>query len=198
MSTDQKRRRLRFGLRSLLVFTTIAAVGSWAYWDGWSMWQWRRERLEFAQQVKSLKAEGDFQATRLLAEKDLHRLGPTGTLRIAGDRYAGFIQYDWPNASYIVYCDVQRQQHFLGPKRAMTVVGVEVFRLAPPPPHDLPRTSRGRNALRTTAALRQVHPHDLRIDDRPYFLDFLQMISGNRRDNLGFEYALIHSDPPPR
>ena len=30
-----KRRRFRFGLRTLLVIVTLAAVGSWGHWVAW-------------------------------------------------------------------------------------------------------------------------------------------------------------------
>ena len=49
------RRRFRFGLRTLLVVVSLAAVASWGYWVAWPWWQAYREQIEFEAAVRQLK-----------------------------------------------------------------------------------------------------------------------------------------------
>ncbi len=49
------RRRFRFGLRTLLVVVTLAAVASWGYWVAWPWWQAHREQVDFETAVQKLQ-----------------------------------------------------------------------------------------------------------------------------------------------
>jgi hypothetical protein len=101
----------------------------------------------------------------------------------------GFVRREWPNASYVIY----------GPLKSGAVPmqeyvqfrEVEVFRLAAVPRGYSPQTERGKKALAH-------RPKGSTLETGPalaYRNDFIEMLSGDRRD-LGFEYELIHSVPP--
>jgi hypothetical protein len=49
-----KHRRFRFGLRTLLVVRTVAAVASWGYWVAWPWWQAYHEQVQFEAEIKQL------------------------------------------------------------------------------------------------------------------------------------------------
>jgi hypothetical protein len=50
-----RRRRFRFGLRTLLAGVGLAALGSWAYWVAWPWWQIRHEELQFAAVARQIQ-----------------------------------------------------------------------------------------------------------------------------------------------
>ncbi len=50
------RRRLSFGLRTLLAVVTLAAVASWGYWFGWPWWQMHQQQTRLINSVANLKA----------------------------------------------------------------------------------------------------------------------------------------------
>jgi hypothetical protein len=47
-------RRLQFGLRAVLMVTTVAAVASWVYWIGWDRWRWHLQKKSLLEQVARL------------------------------------------------------------------------------------------------------------------------------------------------
>jgi hypothetical protein len=173
---NQNRPRFRFSLKLLfLVFTAVAAM-CWALWIGWPRWQIYREKVTFEESIKRIR-RGDLihDMWGLLGQ---HERGIRGTAADAQGRPVGWIQYDWPNAVYFLYCPLQLRAGG-NPDYDLTE-RVEVFRLAPAPRGYEPHTARGQNAL----------------PDRnfAYTRDFLEFIAGDRQQNPGFEYELIHAD----
>jgi hypothetical protein len=149
----------------------------WANWIGWPRWQLYRDQVQFEQSLKRIR-RGDliYEMWGLLAQPE------RGIRGIASDvqgNPVGWIQYDWPNAVYFIYCPLARRAG--GHPDYDLSLSVEVFRLPPVPRGYAPHTARGRNAL-----------PDLTF---AYTRDFLEFIGSNRNRNPGFEYQLIHADP---
>jgi hypothetical protein len=195
MAPARKRRWLRFSLRGLLLLLTVAAVGSWVYWDGWARWELRREQQQFVAQAKELKRGGSI---RDYWRPQLARRGPPFISDRGGHdakgRYKRYLACRWPNALYVVFWQFKDSR----------CTSVEVFCLPPASKDYKPQTLRSRIAVKQQAAYLatpgpwRVRPPDMSIDEPhhlAYKLDFVEMISGDRNDDLGFEYVLIHADP---
>ena len=197
MPRVRSRRRLRFSLRGLLLLLTGAAVGSWVYWDGWARWELRREQQQFVAQAKELKRGGSIRDYWLpypphhgrpfVSQRGVHN---------AKGHYKRYLACRWPNALYVVFWQF----------RDSRCTSVEVFCLPPAPKKYEPQTLRSRIAVKQQAAYlaavgpwqRGVRPPDMSVDDPnhlAYKLDFVEMISGDRLDRLGFKFVLIHADP---
>lgn len=196
MPLARSRRRLRFSLRGLLLLLTVAAVGSWVYWDGWARWEMRREQQQFVAQAKELRRGGSI---RDYWRPQLARRGPPFVSESGGHdakgRYKRYLACRWPNALYVVFWQFKDSR----------CTSVEVFCLAPAPKNYKSQTLRSRLAVKQQAAYLAtarprsgVRPVDMSIDDTnhlAYRLDFVEMLSGDRGDDLGFEYVLVHVHP---
>jgi hypothetical protein len=197
MAPTRNRRWLRFSLRGLLVLLTVAAIGSWVYWDGWARWELRRQQQDFVAQAMDLRRGG-------LISHDwrpqLTRYGPPFVSEKGGQdakgRYKRYLASRWPSALYVVFWQYKDSR----------CTSVEVFCLPPAPKDYKPRTLRSRLAVKQQAAYlatagrwqREVPPPDMSVDapnQLAYKLDFVEMISGDRLDRQGFGYELIHVDP---
>lgn len=188
------KRWLRFRLRSLLVCLSAAAVVSWAYWDGWQRWQWRAEQQDFLAQARALKHGG------LMSESwrpNLQRYGPpyVSTDKGYGPKGGHFRRYlacRWPRALFVVFWRYTDSR----------CSSVEVFRLSTAPTDYAAQTEHSRLgvAIRAEQIARPSVGREYRgADDAAqlaYKLDFIEMLSGDRRDAMGFEYELVYSDPP--
>lgn len=179
-------KRFRFSLRTLLIVVTLSAVSFWAYWFGWPRWQMYREQVRFEESVRQLKVGmTDEEASRLIRWPK-----KVTTSTIASDKKGRPIimaKYDWPNVIYCVYYVCPGDG---GPHR-VPCTSVEVFRLPPVPRGYEPRTKAGRWYV--THTMRPLKPAE--IPTAAYFSDFLEVISGDRKDNHGIEYELIYADP---
>ena len=170
-------RRVQFSLRILFLAFTAAAVACWSYWTAWPRWQVHRDQMSFEAAIKRIK-RGDL-LYDMWGRLGWPERGIRGVASNAQGNPVGWIQYDWPNAVYFVYCPLQLRAGG-NPDYDLTV-RVEVFRLPPAPRDYVPHTARGKNALPDVTFA--------------YTRDFLEFIAGDRMHNPGFEYELIHADP---
>ena len=189
MSTNPKRRWFRFRVLTLLGLLTLVAACSWLYWYGWPLYEMHQEQMAFEAKIREQFRPGH---TEYVA-RDLGGLEGklVGFTSDANGNSVGFVRLEWPNASYVIYGPLKKGgatlQEFVG------FDGVEVFRLAPVPPSYAPQTEQGKKALpRSPKGNVYETPQS-----QAYRNDFIAMIAGDRRDDLGFEYELIHSVPPP-
>jgi hypothetical protein len=191
---DSKRSWLHFRLRALFVLLSVSAAASWVYWDGWQRWQWRNEQQDFLSQARTLKHGG------LMSEgwrPELKHYGPPyvseeegyGT---NGGHFRRYVACRWPGTLFVVFWQYKESHCSC----------VEVFRLPTAPPDYVAQSEHGRLGVTIRAEL-IAHPSVGReyrgADDAAqlaYKLDFIEMISGDRRDAMGFEYELVYSDPP--
>ena len=126
-----KRRRFRFGLRTLLAVVTLAAVASWGYWVAWPRWREYRERAGFESAVKRLKI-GDTIDTAfdlLTPGRDI----PTVLPPPIRDRFPAFSMstYESPGATYCVFFTLPTEAQAA---RGQHCTGLQVYRLPPMPP----------------------------------------------------------------
>ena len=182
------RRRFRFGLRTLLVVVTLAAVGSWGFWFGWPAWQAFQLRKTFESNVRSLKV-GDH---------------PTSTSNLAGAKNDGLIvlqqaeatswktgmcSYELPGATYCVFGEFPRLS--LGTE----CVRIEVYRLPPMPPGYRSQRSKSNAPLKYMSSHSDLSGHYPQME---YTNDFFCFLNGDRKNNPGFQYELIYSDSPAK
>jgi hypothetical protein len=173
----------------LLAVVTLAAVGSWAYWIGWPWWAIYREQHEFLAAVQQLKVGMPAISTKdLVTAGTKHRTGKTVREVRPLESQPILHSYFWSNATYCVLLvetpeivdpptqnipvslRMIRQITSAAPKPRQ-IVSIEVFRL-PPVPND------------TVGIVFQ--------------FDFLNHLVGDRKNNPGFKYELIYSDPPAK
>src|SRR5262245_48088675 len=98
----KRRPRFRFGLRTLLLFVTAAAVASFAYWVAWPRWLIYREQVRFEESVKQLRAGA--RADEVWSLHSWHK--PDLTMHAGGAKEGTNIsltRYVWPNALYFIY-----------------------------------------------------------------------------------------------
>jgi hypothetical protein len=172
--------RFQFSLRILFLVIAASAVSCWSYSIGWPRWQAYRDQARFEASIKHIQ-RGDliYEIWGLLNRPER---GIRGVASNAQGNPVGWIQYEWPNAVYFVYCPLQTRAGG-NPEYDLTV-SVEVFRLPPVPRGYVPHTVRGRNALPDPTFA--------------YTRDFLEFIGSDRQHNPGFDYELIHADLPTR
>ena len=187
MDAPKKSWRIRFSLRSLLVAFTAVAVLAWFYWTGRFMWQ----EAELEHSVKQLKCGQTFEDAVTVCEQ-WHVAVMSGASGPRGEQY-GWIRYQWPNATYLLLADLR--QSVDGTLDSCEITSIRVYRI-PAVPHDyLPQTARGRQAVIDSS--RNGESKD-EARNCAYWNDFLAVLVGASPDTLGFQYKLIHSDPPAR
>jgi hypothetical protein len=197
MTPSKPRRRFSFGLRFVLLLFTVAAVGMWGYWYGWDQWQWHVDQRAFVAAATQLRKGS------LISEKwrpGSNKYGPPwyggGQRHDSKGRVTGYYSIRWPNAQFIVFWKYEGSY----------ASSVEVFQLPPAPAGYLPQTESSKRAIAEREKFGGMLPPDVSPEkyleanppeDLAYKLDFLQFLRGDRKDSLGFEYELIHSDPEP-
>src|SRR5436190_7097742 len=96
-----KRRRFRFGLRTLLVVVALAAVGSWGYWVAWPWWQGHREQMEFESALAKFHAGTNRAEFARLPMMWSRRFVRGSTWYDSGGDATYWFQYKWPNCIYV-------------------------------------------------------------------------------------------------
>src|SRR6478672_3849658 len=98
-----RRRRFRFGLRTLLAAVTLAAVGSWAYWFGWPWWLAYRERIQFERTARQLKV-GSTMDDVFAQFYPPHRMAGDGTqTKTYTENYFDIKHYKLAQAEYFIF-----------------------------------------------------------------------------------------------
>ena len=109
------------------------------------------------------------------------------------DRYGHYHRHlicRWPNIQFVVYWQFDGSYS----------TSVEVFKLAVAPLDYQPQTEAGREYMRRGVPLlppeidREAYLKANPPAKAAYLRDFIEMIKGDRKDSMGFEYELIHSD----
>ena len=182
----------RFGLRAILALLTLASVASWAYWQGWDQWRWHSEQRTFLDEVKLLKSgqpsgKYNWAPSGSFGSPLVRHLGHVD---LAG-RYTRSVVRRWPNAWFVVFMRFDGNGYS----------SIEVFRIPPAPSGYVARGPRTRvkmiqwGANRAHAGGRPKSPQEM--SQLAYESDFLEMVRGDRRDDLGFDYSILYVDPPP-
>jgi hypothetical protein len=183
-----RRRRFRFGLRTLLAVVTLTAVASWSYWFGWPWWVNWREQVAFENSVRQIKAGMTRnQWTDLIQWNNSNR--PASHDYDPQHVRVGLTWLVWPNAVYCIFYRVPGGIGLNGDNN-IPCSSIEVFRL--------PQIPRGYKA-RTESGKEYESPEFKDFPDiqtLTYVSDFFGFISGDRKNNPGFQYELIYSDPP--
>jgi hypothetical protein len=164
----KRRRRFRFGLRTLLAVVTVAAVASWGYLVGWPLWRIYCEQMSIERAAKQLKhGMTSDEISQALTEPG-HWASRTNVVSDGPD-CRGEIHFDTGNAVYFVYFELQGE----GDSDTKTPCkSIQVFRF--------------RRVLADTDTVCEAHASD--------FFEF--MSSGKTKP--GFQYELIYSDPPAK
>lgn len=186
-------RRPRFNLRVALVVTRLAAIVSGVYWHGWERLMRYRAQQAFLAEVGELRRGELISRYWHPAFKQQPRplITSSGGYDAKG-KYSKHVAHQWPDAVYVIFWRYEDSYS----------TSVEVFWLAPSPKQYTPQTPRAKRELARRADL-IANPGPGRIwrgvespSQLAYRLDFVEMISGDRSDNMGFDYELIYSDPP--
>jgi hypothetical protein len=188
ISRHAGRGRFRFGLRTLLLLVTLAAVGSWGYWFGWPSWQAFRLRQKFESNVRSLKAGDNLSGATTLAGAKHDALM---VLRQAEALYwsSGMCSYELPGATYCVFGEFPRLS------RGTECVRIEVYRIPPMPSGYRSQRNKSNSPLKYGSSHSDLPGHYPQME---YTNDFFCFLNGDRKNNPGFEYELIYSDPPAK
>jgi hypothetical protein len=185
------RRRFRFGLRTLLAVVTLAAVASWAYWIGWPWWLDHCERIKMEQSIRQ------FQPGMPLAQ--FHGLVGNALLRLV--RVTGFsdgsvghqvFDFDIGRGLYIACIEVQLSDPTGDGEICRRL---EFYRLPLPPIDYRAHTSHGLAVDSSEVTPATTPSERARM---LYMADFREFIAGDRKNNPGFQYELIYSDPPAK
>ena len=192
MSSLNRVRGPRFGMRTLIALMTAAVAASWVYWDGWELW------LRYRDQQAFLAEAGQFKVGELISRhwrpsfttKSRPMISDEGGYDAHG-QYSRSISFCWPEALYVVF--VRYEGSYAS--------SVEVFWLPTAPKQYAAQTKRSQFALARRAE-QIANPGPGRVwrgvenaSQLAYRLDFVEMISGDRSDDMDFKYQLIHEDP---
>jgi hypothetical protein len=185
----KSRRRFRFGLRTLLAVVTLAAVASWAYWIGWPWW------LDYREQMTMERSIRQFQRGMPLGEfQGLVSGGSLQLIRISGSSDGmhshEIFDFDIGRAVYIAYIELQVSDPNV-PSRICD--RLEFYRL-PLPPIDYQACTTSENFVDSSGVTPSTSPKER--SRMLYMADFREFLSGDRKNNPGFQYKLIYSDPP--
>ena len=192
-SPATRRRWHRFGLRTLFILLTVAAFTAWGYWHAWPQWKMYREQQQFVAQAKQI-ALGRLMSDAWHPFKESYRRITDAPGVDSKGRFSRFYTCQWPNALYVVFLQYKDSR----------CSSIEVFRLPAPPRDYKSQTMHSRFALDRLSAddakmrlIAKQHglplPKTREPSDVAYRLDFREMISGDRHDDLGFQYEVVHS-----
>jgi len=195
-SSIDQRRWFRFSLRTLLAVVALVAVLGWIYWVGWPLWRMHREQQKFESAVQRLRIGIDSDEAHGPLARDLLSLHWNNAIYTwtFGSHHSGLMEYDWPNAVYFIYF-VFRDKIDASNQGLITKIpwlSVEVYRLPKPPSDYAARTAGGRMMadLPADSAFERART--------AYRYDFLDFMSGDRKNEPGFQGELIYSDLPQK
>jgi hypothetical protein len=183
----------RFGMRTLMALMTAAVAASWAYWDGWERWLRYRDQQAFLAEARQFRV-GELISRRWRPHftTSLRPLVSDEGGYDAKGKFSRSVTYCWPEALYVVFMRYEGSY----------ASSVEVFWLPGAPKQYAPQTKRGQFALARRAE-QLANPQPGRIwrgieteSQLAYRLDFVELISGDRSEDMGFKYELLHADPP--
>jgi hypothetical protein len=185
MADNPKRRWIRFSLRSLFVALTAVAVLAWVYWTGRFLWQ----EAQLERSVKQLKCGQAF--VDAITVSGQWRVAVLSGTRGADGKDYGWIRYQWPNATYLLVAALGPSPD--GTLDACELTSIRVYRIPAAPPGYQPQAARGRQAVIDSSRNGESKDEGTK---NAYWTDFLAVLVGESPDTLGFQYKLIHSDPP--
>jgi hypothetical protein len=188
--------KLRFSLRTLLIF--VAGIGAicWAYWVGWPWWQIQRERREiqreqarFVESLENLKA-----GMSILQAKTIPQYSEYSHCKVLwmdlGERDAlqpcSVGLYIWPDAFYLVHCVPTWKSGASQFDDTRKCLRIEVFKSPAVPPD---YRSRGGADFRSKYG---------REPEYSYESDLLDIVLHGTPNETGIKYELIYADPPQK
>ena len=197
------RSRFRFGLRTLLVVVALAAVASWAYWIGWPWLTLYREQRRFERTVSQLKAGSNMDDAFRLLKWQWFRIEYGSSDANSDNNIIKVLRYELPKSDYyirfvlpvkamkngsITYCpcsnvEVFRAPHVPAEYHAFTQDGLEMERW----------NSRLSDHLTVTGTQSRTAPY---TPGEIYGRELSSFIYSDRKNNPGFQYELIYSNPP--
>ena len=173
----------------LLAVVSLAAVASWGYWIAWPWWRAQQEQARFIEAVKQIHiGSTPSDAWTIISGNRGHQpvRGYGGSKK--GTTF-GWLEYEWPNAVYLVAFDLQDGSS--GNPDYMKSESVQLYRLPPPRAGYQPRTNSGQKELSNWK------PGDAWAKDQDcYLMDCIDFFSGDQTHAPGFQFELIYSDPP--
>jgi len=187
-STQTRRRRLRFSLRTLLLLVAACAVGTWFYLTGWPWLVAYWQQIRFERAVKQLRVG----TTALATWNQLPHAEHFTCSYVANvDRVlTGTSRYALTNATYFVH--FKYPVGYQGTMMDAPSTSVEIFRLPPAPPNYKARRAVSNDSQENRIA----PPTPGESSDKAYEDDFLDFIISDRKDHFGLKPERIYSDPP--
>jgi hypothetical protein len=174
------RRRLRFGLRTLLAAVTLVAVAAWTYSVGWPWWVAYYEQVRFERIAANLKA--GVTTGEIWTRVGTNYQVSTTYTATASFKQVGMMRFQLQNAVYFVCLEYPKD--YAGTMLSAPSTRVEVYRLPPLPRDDRSRRNQHTNSTTGAPAL------DV------YTEDFHAFYLGDRQDSGGLHIEQIHPDPP--
>jgi hypothetical protein len=188
-----KRRWFRFSLWTLFVLVTVVAVGSVAYWIGWPSWQDYCERTSVEKLFMTFKRGMTTDECENVFFDDYSTFKGQVQFESSSSVRAGTgnINLDAGKATYVAFIEFEPNG---SDGTVNTCKRIEVYQLPQPQVGYKARTEIGRDLESRYFATRPFGPYE--FARLLYIKDFNQFITGDRKNNPGFQYELIYSDPP--
>jgi hypothetical protein len=193
----------RFGLRTLLVMVTLAAVGSWFFFS-WPRWKLHLRESQFIEPIKNAKA-GDMLR---VVQQFIHRDPETRFLTsdslwdIQPRRATNMWAFVFPDRIYCILMEIDGEHHN-GNTNDDPLNKIELLDLALPPTDYTDQWRQGRRPVAMFEHSNSTSwppPPSSRGTDKlsSYLGNFLYFVYGDRKDNPGYQYKVIYSDPPAK
>ena len=154
----------------------IGGDGSWVFYVALPRWRIYREQTDFERALNQLRRGDAFTTISEVLGTNHLRYSPRDDWR--RNLSCGVMCYTLPREWYFIYYDIGKP----GLIEGGPVQKIEVFRMRHPSVN---------TPLTSTIALTAVSDDDL-VDE------LSMLISADRKNNAGFEYELMYSDPPEK
>ena len=126
-SNETRRHWLQFSVKTSFVIVTGAAALFWENWIGWPWWEMDRERMQFEQRLRQIKAGmTPDEALRIVGETDITTAYAANT---QGNQTA-IRGYFRKNEAYCIYFELPQTDGIMGQSCSNSV---RIFRLPPVP-----------------------------------------------------------------